>query len=140
LEGRKVFFTAEEVNLIRKAADTMPLGGARDSGKAQLSSLTDYATSSTLDALLMDIEAREKARKIPPVAAAALAALLKAAGLTDEERERLRDPGDPHERERALRHKRAMALRYVNRLRAERPGQPGHEGRQGGFRETRRRP
>jgi len=119
-----MYFSGREVELIRAAAAAMPLGGARDSGKAQLSSLTDYAASSTLDALVMDIDARDRNAKIRSGAADAIRALVRAISLSDEETRRLPEPRDARQEERARCHKRAMALRYVNKLRvpgAERP-------------------
>ncbi len=112
-----MYFSAEEVKLIRAAAAAMPLGGARDPGKAQLSSLTDYAASSTLEALVMDIEVRDRAAKISTPAARALCALVERICLSDEELRRLPHTADLRQRDLALRHKRAMALRYVNKLR-----------------------
>ena len=112
-----MYFSAREVDLIRAAAEAMPLGGTRDAGKAQLSSLTDYAASSTVEALVMDIDARDRAGKISRSAADALRALVTGMSLSEEERRRLPQSSDAREIERALRHKRAMALRYVNKLR-----------------------
>ena len=112
-----MYFSKQEVELIRAAAAAMPLGGARDSGKAQLSSLTDYAAAGTLDALIMDIDARERGGKLRSDAADTLGALLSALSLSEEEIRRLPDAKDERQRERALAHKRAMALRYVNKLR-----------------------
>jgi hypothetical protein len=131
-----MYFSKREVELIRAAAAAMPLGGARDSGKAQLSSLTDYAANSTLDALVMDIDTRDRNAKIRGEAAEALRALVKAISLCDEETRRLPEPRGPRQEELALRHKRAMALRYVNKLRApgaERPARQdrGRDGRRG---------
>lgn len=113
-----MYFSAEEVKLIRAAAAAMPLGGARDSGKAQLSSLTDYAANSTIDALVMDIDARDRNAKIRGEAAEALRTLVTAISLSDEETRRLPEPRGARQEELTLRHKRAMALRYVNKLRA----------------------
>jgi hypothetical protein len=113
-----MYFSKREVDLIRAAAAAMPLGGARDPGRAQLSSLVDYAANGTLDALIMDIEARDKAGKVSPAAARALRDMVQAITLGEEERRRLTRPDDPREVDRALRHKRAMALRYVNKLRS----------------------
>ncbi len=120
-----MYFSAEEVKLIRAAAAAMPIGGARDSGKAQLSSLCDYAAASTLDALVMDIDARTRSQppKIPREAGNALCGLVTAVCLSKQELRQLQDPEDTDQRDRALRHKRAMALRYVNKLRL--PGAPG---------------
>lgn len=131
-----MYFTAKEVELIRAAAAAMPLGGARDSGKAQLSSLTDYAASGTLEALVMDIDVRDRARKVSTSAATALRDLVRGLALSDEELGRLPEPDDPRQVERSLRHKRAMALRYVNKLRVETPrgqsrGQQGQARTQG---------
>ena len=131
-----MFFTAKEVELIRKGAAEMPLGGARDSGKAQLSSLTDYAASSTLEALVMDIDARERNAKISRGAARALRALVEGLSLAEEERRRPASPDDSSLQARALRHKRAMALRYVNKLRtsgftSDKQGRSGPHQRRG---------
>ncbi len=108
-------FTAEEVRLIREAAKAMPLGGARDPGRAQLSSLVDHAAAGDVEQLVMEIDVREQAIKISRGAAAALRQLVQGIELTPEERVRLQ-PTDP-EGTFAKRHKRAMALRYVNKLR-----------------------
>ncbi len=120
-----MFFSDREVELIRAAAAAMPLGGARDPGKAQLSSLTDYAALSTLAALVMDIDTRERAGKISSSAATALKALVQAITLCDEERQRIPEPKDARQEARALRHKCAMALRYANKLRAQGDRRPG---------------
>jgi len=116
-----MYFTADEVKLIRAAAATMPIGGARDSGKAQLSSLCDYAACSTLDALVMDVDTRVQSQppKIKREAGQALCALFQAIRLSEEELRRLPDREDDRQRDRALRHKRAMAVRYVNKLRVQ---------------------
>jgi len=136
-----MYFSAEEVKLIRAAAATMPIGGARDSGKAQLSSLCDYAATSTLEALIMDIDTRTRSQppKIPRNAAEALCSLLSTICLSKQELRRLLDPEDPDLRDRALCHKRAMALRYVNKLRVPGIREGGPLSRQGARRGQRGR-
>jgi len=121
-----MYFSAEEVKLIRAAAAAMPLGGARDSGKAQLSSLCDYAASSTPEALVMDIDTRERGGKISAPAAAALRSLVEGIDLCEEELRRLPEPTDVRQQASALRHKCAMAIRYVNKLRVPTPASGGH--------------
>jgi hypothetical protein len=114
-----MYFSLEEAKLIRAAAQTMPLTHSRDIGKAQLSSLTDYAAASPKQALFIEIDARARSQppKLPSAASRALRALLDAICLAEEELERLPDRNDARQVERALRHKRARALRYVNKLR-----------------------
>jgi len=124
-----MYFSEQEVGLIRAAAAAMPLGRARDPGKAQLSSLTDHAADETIHALLLDIDARERGGKLTGSAADALRRLMQAMSLSDEEIRRLPEPRDDRQRDRALRHKRAMALRYVNKLRTPGAERPAPQGR-----------
>jgi hypothetical protein len=135
-----MYFSKEEVDLIRAAAAAMPLGGARDSGKAQLSSLTDHAANSTLDALIMEIDTRDRSAKLTSAATRALRALVSAVALHEEEIRRLPDPSDGRQIERALRHKRAMALRYVNKLRTRDTGQRFSDDRDRGRAHQRQHP
>ena len=123
-----MYFTAKEVGLIRAAAKAMPLGGYHDPGKAQLNSLADIAEVSTLDALLMELEARELAQppKLKRDQARALAALLSAVSLSKHELARLSDREAMAEP--ALQVKWATALRYVNKLRRRQEGRRDQRG------------
>jgi len=129
-----MYFSKQEVDLIRAAAAAMPLGGARDPGKAQLSSLTDHAADETIHALLLEIDVRERGRKLNRQAAQALRTLMEAISLCDEEIRHLPEPRDERQRDRALRHKRAMALRYVNKLRVPPSGRRRSHSDAGGRR------
>lgn len=128
-----MYFTPKEVELIRAAAAAMPLGGARDTGKAQLSSLADIAGEIPLEALILQLDIRStsepgKPPKIAPAAADKLRALLYGLGLSAEEKAGIENSEDELCLERALRHKRAIALRFANKLRKHDPARNQDRG------------
>ncbi len=120
-----MYFTGEEVKLIRAAAALMPAGGERDAGKAQLSSLADLAARVPLDHLLMDIEARENAVKFHRNRNENFAIADALRKLVDHITSAGRASDTEESEERYLMRKRANALRYVNRLRRPRSGKYG---------------
>jgi hypothetical protein len=123
-----MYFTEAEVKLIREVAKAMPVGGFKDPGRSQLSSLADIAEGASLGQVVMDIEARELARppKLQSGQARALCELMRGIELTDYEIAQI--PPDPLLREKAGQMKRANALRYANKLRRE-PADRARAGR-----------
>jgi len=103
-------FSDEEVMLIRRTAASLR---RRDQNtNNQLSSLVDVAEREELESLCMHIDMRMNQRKIDNRFGNNLKELVRAISLLPEEKRNIRNPS------RALRLKRANAIRYVRQLRS----------------------